>query len=94
MSVFTRMDIWEYNVDEQESKQHCTFENKLKFYCFSSILEHIFFIRLEKSKLQYIKNGQYRDTGNIGHKTENEEKQNTTQKTKKMSDMDSIKNGV
>jgi len=35
-----------------------------------------------------IKNGQSRDTGNIGHKTQNVEKQNSTQKTKKMSNTD------
>jgi nitrogen fixation-related uncharacterized protein len=33
-----------------------------------------------------IKNGQYRDTGNIWvHKTQDEDKQNTTQKAKKLS---------
>ena len=39
-----------------------------------------------------IKNEQYRDTGNIWvHKTQEEDKQNTTQKTKMMSNMDPTK---
>ena len=44
---------------------------------------------LEKSE-GAINNGQPRDTCNIGHKTQNEDKKNTTQKTIKMSYADQI----
>jgi hypothetical protein len=41
-----------------------------------------------QTKQGAIKNGQSRETGNIGH-TRHRAKKNTTQKTKKMSNMDS-----
>lgn len=38
-----------------------------------------------------LKNGQYRDTGINGHTRQRQAKQNTTQKTQKMSNTDPIK---
>jgi hypothetical protein len=43
-----------------------------------------------------MKNGKFRDTGNIGctrHRRKTNKTNNTTQKTKKMSNTDTIKNG-
>ena len=54
------------------------------------MIVHIISKRLEKVE-GAIKNGQSRETGNIGHKIQNEEKQNTTQRTKQMSNTDPTK---
>jgi len=53
-------------------------------------------VRINLREIQALKNGQAKDTGNTEHKIQNEDKQNktdTTQKAKKMSNTESPQEG-